>query len=85
MRTPRTSTDPAQARRHAEVDDHCRIVAVTWPFRENAGWRWIRDRDPDEWVEAIEFDKAIREGYPHATKQCQQLHGRYFLHRGQAA
>ena len=51
------------------------------PFHGNAGWRWIRDNDPDGWAEAVAFDKAIRDGYPHATRQGQQLRGQYFLHR----
>lgn len=50
------------------------------PFHGNAGWRWIRDHDPDGWADAVSFDKAIRDGYPHATTQGQQLRGRYFLH-----
>jgi hypothetical protein len=51
------------------------------PFHGNAGWRWIRDHDPDGWAEAVAFDKAIRHGYPHATGQGQPLRGQYFLHR----
>ncbi|HEX4100664.1 MAG TPA: hypothetical protein VHY21_08990 [Pseudonocardiaceae bacterium] len=50
-------------------------------FHGNASWRWIRDHDPDGWHEAVEFDKAIRHGYPHATEQGQKLRGQYFLHR----
>jgi 3'-phosphoadenosine 5'-phosphosulfate sulfotransferase (PAPS reductase)/FAD synthetase len=56
-------------------------ACVGCPFHGNAGWRWIRDNDPDGWAEAVEFDKAIREGYPRATEQGQQLRGQYFLHR----
>jgi hypothetical protein len=51
------------------------------PFHGNAGWRWIRDHDPDGWADAVSFDTAIREGYPHATTQGQELRGQYFLHR----
>ncbi|MBV9844313.1 MAG: hypothetical protein JOZ47_04465 [Kutzneria sp.] len=51
------------------------------PFHGNAGWRWIRDHDPDGWDDAVAFDKAIRDGYPHATTQGQELRGQYFLHR----
>lgn len=40
-----------------------------------------RDHDPDGWADAVAFDKAIRDGYPHATTQGQQLRGQYFLHR----
>ncbi|MGW4115240.1 hypothetical protein ACWEFJ_30570 [Actinosynnema sp. NPDC004786] len=56
-------------------------ACVGCPFHGNAGWRWIRDHDPDGWAEAVEFDHAIRHGYPHATTQGQQLRGQYFLHR----
>jgi hypothetical protein len=71
----------ADAREYRVVADRCRIFAITCPFHGNAGWRWIRDHDPDGWAEAVEFDKAIRDGYPHATEQGQQLRGQYFLHR----
>ena len=56
-------------------------ACVGCPFHGNAGWRWIRDHDPLGWAEAIEFDRAIRHGYPRATEQGQQLRGQYFLHR----
>lgn len=46
-----------------------------------AGWRWIRDHDPDGWADAVAFDRAIRDGYSHATSQGQELRGQYFLHR----
>jgi hypothetical protein len=65
----------------ASPADRYLIFAITCPFHGNAGWRWIRDNDPDGWAEAVEFDKAIRDGYPHATEQGQPLRGQYFLHR----
>ncbi len=48
-------------------------ACVGCPFHGNAGWRWIRDNDPDGWAEAVDFDKAIRDGYPRATEQGQPL------------
>jgi hypothetical protein len=65
----------------ASPADRYLIFAITCPFHGNAGWRWIRDHDPDGWAEAIEFDKAIRRGYPRAAEQGQPLRGQYFLHR----
>jgi hypothetical protein len=56
-------------------------ACVGCPFHGNAGWRWIRDNDPEGWAEAVEFDRAIRNGYPRATEQGQRLRGQYFLHR----
>jgi hypothetical protein len=60
--------------------DRYRIFAITCPFHGNTGWRWIRDHDPDGWAEAVEFDRAIRSGYPRATDQGRELRGQYFLH-----
>ncbi|RKT54149.1 hypothetical protein [Saccharothrix australiensis] len=56
-------------------------ACVGCPFHGNAGWRWIRDNDPDGWIEAVEFDKAVRHGHPRATAQGRPLRGQYFLHR----
>jgi hypothetical protein len=44
------------------ADDRYRTFAITCPFHGNAGWRWIRDNDPDGWAGAVEFDRAIRYG-----------------------
>jgi hypothetical protein len=72
--------------RHESIEalarlDRYRIFAITCPFHGNAGWRWIRDNDPDGWADAIAFDHAIRNGYPHATQAGHALRGQYFLHR----
>jgi hypothetical protein len=56
-------------------------ACVGCPFHGNAGWRWIRDHDPDGWHEAVEFDTAIRHGYPRAIDYGHPLRGQYFLHR----
>ncbi|MBQ0925870.1 hypothetical protein [Saccharopolyspora endophytica] len=80
-RTNRLPTSVTLARQHSRRAHRYRIFAITCPFHGNAGWRWLRDNDPDGWAEAVEFDKAIRDGYPHATTQGQQLRGQYFLHR----
>lgn len=61
--------------------DTVKSACVGCPFHGNAGWRWIRDNDPDGWAEAVAFDQAIRDGYPHATTQGQSLRGQYFPHR----
>ena len=47
--------------------DTVKSACVGCPFHGNAGWRWMRDNDPDGWAEAVEFDRAIRHGYPRAT------------------
>ena len=78
---PSTPTRRPSGQLKCSVTDRYRIFAITCPFHGNAGWRWIRDHDPHGWAEAVEFDKAIREGYPRATEQGQQLRGQYFLHR----
>lgn len=55
-------------------------ACVGCPFRRNAGWRRMRDADPTSWADAVAFDHAIREGYPHATTQGRALRGSFYLH-----
>ncbi|GAB1512493.1 hypothetical protein [Actinophytocola sp. KF-1] len=54
-------------------------ACVGCPFHRNAGWRWIRDHDPDGWAEAVGFDRAIRHGHPLVSSQGPRRE--YFLHR----
>jgi hypothetical protein len=56
-------------------------ACIGCPFHGYAGWRWIRDNDPEAWNEAVAFDRAIRRGHPHATRRGEPLRGQYFLHR----
>lgn len=52
-------------------------ACVGCPFHGNEQWRNMRDNHPDEWADAIEFDKAIRMGGAHGLP----LNGEAFLHR----
>jgi hypothetical protein len=61
--------------------DTVKSACIGCLFHGNAGWRWIRDHDPQGWAEAIAFDHAIRHGHPRATRQGQTQRGQYFLHR----
>lgn len=44
------------------------------PFHSDAGWRAIRDDDPEEWADVVEVDRALRRG-------LRGIHGEVFLHR----
>lgn len=70
-----------QASRKCAVQSQCGPASPAHLIGGNAGRRWIRDNDPDGWTQAVEFDRAIRHGYPHATDHGQPLRGQYFLHR----
>ena len=37
-----------------------RSACIGCPFHSNQEWRKLRDESPDEWQDAVEFDKAIR-------------------------
>lgn len=52
-------------------------ACVGCPFAGNAQWRDLRDDRPDEWADAVEFDKAIRKGGARGLP----LNGEAFLHR----
>jgi len=48
-------------------------ACVGCPFHGNRQWREMRDHRPDEWADAVDFDRAIRDG-------DSELLGSAFLH-----
>jgi hypothetical protein len=52
-------------------------ACIGCPFHGNRQWRDLRDNDPAAWVDAIEFDRAIRKGGARGLP----LNGEAFLHR----
>lgn len=56
-------------------------ACIGCPFHGNAQWRRIRDETPDEWADAVEFDRQIRRGSARATAQGSDLRGSMYLHR----
>jgi hypothetical protein len=50
------------------------------PFHGNAYWRRLRDTSPDEWADAVAFDRAIRHGHPRATAAGAPARGTFYLH-----
>lgn len=52
-------------------------ACIGCPFHGNRQWRELRDNDPDEWADAVEFDAAIRKGGARGLP----LNGEAFLHR----
>jgi hypothetical protein len=52
-------------------------ACVGCPFHGDAQWRDLRDNHPDEWADAVEFDKAIRKGGARGLP----LNGEAFLHQ----
>lgn len=51
------------------------------PFHGNAQWRNLRDNHPQEWADAVEFDRAIRNGSARANANGKDLRGSMYLHR----
>jgi hypothetical protein len=52
-------------------------ACIGCPFHGNRQWRELRDNHPDEWTDAVEFDRAIRKGGARGLP----LTGEAFLHR----
>ncbi len=44
------------------------------PYRDNAGWRDMRDNDPASWADAVEVDRTIRHGMPGMRKSQAFVH-----------
>lgn len=51
------------------------------PFHGNRQWREMRDDQPDDWADAVDFDRQIRGGSARANAAGQELRGSMFLHR----
>lgn len=60
--------------------DTAKSACIGCPFHSNRRWREMRDRHPDEWADAVAFDRAIRNGSAHATAKGQKLRGQMYLH-----
>lgn len=52
-------------------------ACIGCPYHGNRQWREMRDHYPDEWADAVEFDRAIRKGGVRRLP----LNGEAFLHR----
>lgn len=55
-----------------------RSACIGCPFHSNDEWRRMRDEAPDEWQDAVEFDRAIRvsggmRGETYLHRQCVPL------------
>jgi hypothetical protein len=56
-------------------------ACIGCPYHGNVQWRAMRDTAPDEWEDAVEFDRLIRRGSARATENGQPLRGQMYLHR----
>lgn len=62
-------------------EDTPKSACIGCPYHSNMQWRQLRDKSPEEWKDAVEFDAAIRAGSARANAQGQPLLGQAFLHR----
>ncbi|WP_435124628.1 hypothetical protein [Actinacidiphila sp. bgisy144] len=51
------------------------------PYHGNQQWRALRDTNPEEWADVVDFDAAIRSGNARATADGAPLLGTAYLHR----
>lgn len=56
-------------------------ACIGCPFHGNAQWRRMRDEHPDEWADAVDFDRQIRSGNARGTANGKPLLGEAYLHR----
>jgi hypothetical protein len=50
-------------------------ACIGCPFHGNRAWRELRDQRPEEWADAVEFDRLIRNG------ERDEFRGEQYLHR----
>ncbi|MFI7075045.1 hypothetical protein [Micromonospora sediminicola] len=54
---------------------------VGCPFHDDGFWLGLREHSPQEWADAVAFDRAIRNGSARANADGHPLRGQFFLHR----
>lgn len=52
-------------------------ACIGCPFHGNRAWRELRDTKPNEWADAVEFDRLIRKG----GARGEPIRGEQYLHR----
>jgi hypothetical protein len=57
-----------------------RSACIGCPFHDNREWREMRDRRPEEFAQAVQFDAQIRNGGAAAIRRGDRLLGQAFLH-----
>ena len=50
-------------------------------FHDDAFWARLKTDSPDEWADAVDFDRTIRHGSARANADGHPLRGQFFLHR----
>lgn len=55
-----------------------RSACTFCPYRDNTGWLWLKENDPEGWARAIEVDRAIRDP---KSALCVSMRSALYLHR----
>ncbi|MHB9857659.1 adenine nucleotide alpha hydrolase family protein [Streptomyces sp. YIM S03343] len=55
-------------------------ACIGCPFHGNRQWRELRDHNPEEWADAVDFDHAIRSGNARGNANGKPLLGEAYLH-----
>lgn len=55
-------------------------ACIGCPFHGNRQWRDLRDNHPDEWADAVDFDRQIRSGNARGNANGKPLLGEAYLH-----
>jgi hypothetical protein len=50
-------------------------------FHDDAFWARLKTDSPEEWADAVDFDRAIRHGSAKANADGHLLRGQFYLHR----
>jgi len=58
--------------------DAPRSACIGCPFHNDSEWRRLRDEHPDEWQDAVEFDRELRHV---KQRRVPEFRGEEFLHR----
>lgn len=65
----------------AQYPKPAKSACIGCPYHSNTEWKALRDNSPDEWADAVEVDRIIRNGKPKQKSKDTPLQGQQFMHR----
>lgn len=75
-----TRDDCLRYLRSAGWESTPKSACIGCPFHGNRQWRDMRDNHPEEWADAVDFDRQIRSGNARGNANGKPLLGEAYLH-----
>ncbi|MGW8436124.1 hypothetical protein ACWGKS_13300 [Nocardiopsis sp. NPDC055879] len=77
-----TDADCAALLAHHDLPTTMDLACIACPQRTNTDWRWVRNKAPQAFVEAVAVDATLRRGHPDPALRGTPSGTAFYLHPG---